>query len=116
MDCLALSRIRTGDPPDGLERLPADRGRQPLYCPSEWRGDPRFHRSDAEIVRRLHRAAASLRRARGYAIQGYIHPGFVETLAAGRRNKMEPTTTTDRRNFLKATTGAAVTAFPGIIS
>jgi len=29
---------------------------------------------------------------------------------------MEPTTTTARRNFLKATTGAAVTAFPGIIS
>src|SRR5258707_1208372 len=85
MDRLALSRVRNRPAADRLERLPADRGGQPLHRATERRSDPRFHRSDAEIVRRLHLAAASLRRAGEHAIQGPQYPGLVEAVVPASR-------------------------------
>ncbi len=45
-----------------------------------------LHRPRAEVIRRLHRAAAALGRPRQHAVQGHLHSGYVgeETFAARR--------------------------------
>ena len=60
--------------PDRLERDADARRRPPLHVVAERHADGRLHRPDAEVVRRLHLAAAPLRRPRPDAVPRHLHP------------------------------------------
>jgi hypothetical protein len=74
VDRLARARIRTGPPPDRLERHAREGRGQPHGRDPEWYRGPELHGSDAEVIRRLYRPAAALGRRRQHALQGHLRP------------------------------------------
>ena len=63
--------------PDRLERDAAEGRGQPLRRHPQRHRDPELHRPGAEVLRRLHRAAAALRRAGQHEVQGHHRAGYV---------------------------------------